>query len=325
MDPSPPSPHAPASGIPAGTEPLLVRLPNALGDVILSQPTVVLLAGLGFRLTLIGPAFCRDLLHAAPAEIEVLPSSRAGFEALARIGARHALTLRSSFRSNRELRWAGVKTIGFLANWRSLFLWRAMRRPRGRHKSEEYYRLAQYASAVIRGARPGRDPEVNPPPPPPRLEPAPGAAEAAADLLRAAGVAPPFVVCCPTVSTRHPPVFKVWPHFPALYRRLEERGIATLTCPGPGEEERLSASAPRGAVLPGVPVRALAGVLARARWVLSNDTGPMHLAAALGVPTLGLFGDTTPVRYAPRGERAVTLGRLGRWPELDEVWERLGV
>jgi ADP-heptose:LPS heptosyltransferase len=42
----------------------------------------------------------------------------------------------------------------------------------------------------------------------------------------------------------------------------------------------------------------------RAALVVSNDSGPMHLAAAQGAPTLGLFGPETPVMYAPLGKRA---------------------
>jgi ADP-heptose:LPS heptosyltransferase len=53
----------------------------------------------------------------------------------------------------------------------------------------------------------------------------------------------------------------------------------------------------------------LAALLARAELVVSNDSGPMHLAAALGAPTVGLFGPETPVMYAPLGVQAVTLYR----------------
>jgi ADP-heptose:LPS heptosyltransferase len=44
-------------------------------------------------------------------------------------------------------------------------------------------------------------------------------------------------------------------------------------------------------------------VLARAKVFVSGDTGPLHFAAGLGVPTLSLFGPTSPVSWAPVGER----------------------
>ncbi|MGA3007827.1 MAG: glycosyltransferase family 9 protein, partial [Opitutaceae bacterium] len=43
----------------------------------------------------------------------------------------------------------------------------------------------------------------------------------------------------------------------------------------------------------------LPALVQRADWVISNDSGPMHLAAALGVRTLGIFGPTDPRRFGP--------------------------
>jgi ADP-heptose:LPS heptosyltransferase len=45
----------------------------------------------------------------------------------------------------------------------------------------------------------------------------------------------------------------------------------------------------------------LAGVLARLDLLVTGDTGPMHLAAAVGTPIVAVFGPSDPVRYAPRG------------------------
>jgi heptosyltransferase-2 len=53
----------------------------------------------------------------------------------------------------------------------------------------------------------------------------------------------------------------------------------------------------------------LVGILAGATGVLANDSGTMHLAAALGVPTVGVFGSTNPRWTAPRGARATALAR----------------
>ena len=53
----------------------------------------------------------------------------------------------------------------------------------------------------------------------------------------------------------------------------------------------------------------LCALLAGAAAVVTNDSGPMHLAAALGAPTLGLFGPETPLMYEPLGARAEALYR----------------
>jgi ADP-heptose:LPS heptosyltransferase len=49
---------------------------------------------------------------------------------------------------------------------------------------------------------------------------------------------------------------------------------------------------------------ALAVLVARCQLVISNDSGPVHLAQAVGVPVVDVFGPTSPERWAPRGPQA---------------------
>ena len=62
---------------------------------------------------------------------------------------------------------------------------------------------------------------------------------------------------------------------------------------------------------PDLDLARLAGVLAHLDLLVTNDSGPMHLAAALGVPCIALFGPTDPQRTAPAGSghRVLTLDR----------------
>mgnify|MGYP002857799191 CR=1 FL=1 len=63
----------------------------------------------------------------------------------------------------------------------------------------------------------------------------------------------------------------------------------------------------------------LAAVMERAALWLGNDCGPMHLAAAVGCPTLSLWGPTEPGKWAPRGARHRHIRRLERCPGC-EYW-----
>lgn len=99
---------------------------------------------------------------------------------------------------------------------------------------------------------------------------------------------------------------KNWP-LPAwaelISRRPGERFV--ILC-GPGEEARLGPLKDelprRGAVLlSSPPLGRLKAALSRARLVVGGDSGPEHVAAALGVRVLSLFGPTEPGRSAPRG------------------------
>lgn len=92
---------------------------------------------------------------------------------------------------------------------------------------------------------------------------------------------------------------KRWPpeSFARLARLARERfGARILLIGGPGEEdivEHVRSSAGEGvAVLPAGDLRRTASIVASCAAVVANDGGIMHLAAALGVPTVGIFGPT---------------------------------
>jgi lipopolysaccharide heptosyltransferase II len=54
-------------------------------------------------------------------------------------------------------------------------------------------------------------------------------------------------------------------------------------------------------------IRELISIIRGADFVISNDSGPMHIAAAFGIPVVALFGPTNPVRTGPYGEKHVVL------------------
>jgi heptosyltransferase I len=82
-------------------------------------------------------------------------------------------------------------------------------------------------------------------------------------------------------------------------------GFATMIVGGPSERERriteriLSAAATNPVVALGDGVRALLWRLAGSDLVIAPDTGPVHLARAMGVPVIGLYGHTNPWRVGP--------------------------
>jgi lipopolysaccharide heptosyltransferase I len=129
--------------------------------------------------------------------------------------------------------------------------------------------------------------------------------------LREAGVGSgAFAVLHPGVSGFGS--FKRWPpaRWAALAKELRARhGLPVLLTAGPGEEAVAGevAALSEGAARPAPATDSLArlgALLSRANLVVGADTGPVHLAALLGVPTVALFGPKDPAVYAPRGPRA---------------------
>lgn len=134
----------------------------------------------------------------------------------------------------------------------------------------------------------------------------------------------PVLALCPTANW--PP--KAWPaeRFVALAQSLtEEGGLAgarILIAGGPNERDLAQSvldafAAERRIDLVGtVPLMTLAACFERVRMVVANDSGLMHLAAAAGAPTLGLFGPSKPEHYAPRGP-------ITDWVRTDESFDVL--
>jgi hypothetical protein len=106
--------------------------------------------------------------------------------------------------------------------------------------------------------------------------------------------------------------------FAELARRLlSSDGFRPILMEGPAEEglaRQIAEAVPGSLLCEGVALGALAGILSRCRFFVGNDSGVTHLAAALGVPTLALFGPTAPEQWAPLGESVTVLrdgsGRL---------------
>jgi len=73
------------------------------------------------------------------------------------------------------------------------------------------------------------------------------------------------------------------------------------------------------ALLPPVPLGVFAALAANAGVVIANDSGTSHVAAAVGVRQVTIFGVTDRHRTGPWSARAVCVGDNGRWPEVPEV------
>jgi heptosyltransferase I len=105
---------------------------------------------------------------------------------------------------------------------------------------------------------------------------------------------------------------KRWPaeRYGEVARQLAEIGLKALLNFGPGEEDLARAvdAASGGAVeMFTGSLTQLIALTRRARLFIGGDTGPMHLAAALGVPVVGIFGPTDPARNGPFGTSRIVL------------------
>jgi heptosyltransferase II len=95
---------------------------------------------------------------------------------------------------------------------------------------------------------------------------------------------------------------KRWPAYGALAARLAELGFAVWVVGGPDEKAlaaEIARSAPQTRDLTGADLRNAILALAAATVAVSNDSGLLHVAAAIGTPAIGIFGPTSPWHWAP--------------------------
>lgn len=105
---------------------------------------------------------------------------------------------------------------------------------------------------------------------------------------------------------------KQWPaeRYGQVARSLAQWGLQSVVNYGPGEKDlaRATEAASEGAACPfQCSVSELVSLTRRAKLFVGGDTGPLHLAAALRVPVVAIYGPTDPARNGPYGTRSVVL------------------
>jgi lipopolysaccharide heptosyltransferase I len=112
---------------------------------------------------------------------------------------------------------------------------------------------------------------------------------------------------------------KRWPpeRFGAVAAALREgAGLLSFVLWGPGEEQLaadvVAAAAGAAELAPATTIPDLVGLARGARLMVSGDTGPLHVAAAVGTPVVALFGPTFPERNGPWAAHDVTISRVQR-------------
>jgi heptosyltransferase-2 len=302
--------------------PLIVRLRNWVGDVTLGVPTLQRLADAGYTLQGIGKGWAADLLAGHGWPVEPLPKTFGErvqqLRRLARDGREvddgfdrriNAVCFPYSFGSALEMRLAGLRAIGHAHEGRGWLLGRSVPRARRRHELEVYWDLG---SALL----------GSPAPAPARigLKLAPQHLAQAAMLRARHGIEPGYVMICPFAGGTWSGQDKTWPDFAAFVAEdLAPLGRDIVVCPGPGEEDAARTQFAAATALPGVGLGAYAALLQQSALMISNDTGPGHMAAAVGAPLLSVLGPSDPALWRAWGPGVRLVQGSGGWPTRAQV------
>jgi ADP-heptose:LPS heptosyltransferase len=111
-------------------------------------------------------------------------------------------------------------------------------------------------------------------------------------------------------------------HFTELGKWLKERENLKLIYIWGPEEEELVKNLKIAEVLHEIlPLSKLSALLQRCNLFISSDSGIMHLATAVGTPTLAIFINSDPVKFGPKGYKNKIISKIGGKIELKEVFE----
>lgn len=302
--------------------PLIVRLRNWVGDVVLGVPALQLLQRHGYSPVLVGKGWAPALLSAQGWPVHVRPGETLGARVTQLRGLReaarridpgfdrrdNALVLPTSFSSALEMRLAGLKAHGYRQEARGLLLRRAHPIVYGGHALTSYWELACHFLGIQEA-----------PPADIGLKVSDEQKAQAEQLRRGAGIAPGYVVICPFAGGTFEKLDKTWPHFPAFAKALKATGRDVVICPGPGEDGIVDTNYGGAICLPGVKLGVYNALLQEAALVVSNDTGPAHMAAAVGGRVLSVLGPTKPEQWAPWGRDVHIAQRYPEWMGASEV------
>jgi lipopolysaccharide heptosyltransferase I len=221
-----------------------------------------------------------------------------------------AVDLQGAIRSAVLARWSGARAVYGAAEPREgpASLWYTRRVvARGRHVIEQNLSVAEalvgHRAAMTRKELPRDLPNE----PPIDLPKEPQAEQRISRRLAELGIGE-FAILNPGAGWGA----KRWPaeRYGEVARKLVDQGVGSILNYGPGEEELVrAAEAASGGTTRAMScsISELIALTRRARLFIGGDTGPLHLAAALRVPVVAIFGPTDPARNGPHGTGNIVL------------------
>jgi heptosyltransferase-2 len=270
---------------------ILVVAPNWIGDALMAQPLLVRLKQSGASIDVVAPEWVAPVMRRMPEVSEVIAAP-----------FRHGpLQLGERWRLGRALKARGYDQAMVLPNtWKSALLpfFAGIPRRTGytgearygllneRHESTKAPMAEHYARLAGEG-----------PPSRPHLQVTPAEVEQAKAKF---GIAGRYAVLCP--GAEYGPA-KRWPYFAELSRELPIPAVVLGSA-----KDREAAGGISGTDLAGkTSLDEAITLIAGADLVVSNDSGLMHVAAALGRPQVALFGSSSPEHTPPQSPAARVL------------------
>lgn len=319
-----------APAAPGAASRSLLVAPQWIGDAVMAQPLVALLHARGERVTALALPGVADVLRAMPGIAHVVQTAFAHGRLDLRARMRLAAELRGQGFGRAYVLGNNVKArlvpwlarvpvrIGWSGEAAGALLTHALRRSPGGERADmrgHYARLAgciPARSPATADLLAGSDEAACREPAQPVLSVSPGQAARTASEF---GLDQAFIALCPGAEYG---AAKQWParHYATLARMAHAVGLRVVIL-GTARDHAFAQAIVRAAGTAGrlealdlcgrTSMSQALALLGAASGVVSNDSGLMHVAAALGRPTVGIYGSTDPRHTPPAAHRSATL------------------
>lgn len=302
----------------AGIDRLLVRGTNWIGDVVMTLPALASIRKTfpGARIAVLAKPWVAEVYRLSPDADEVIPfetpGRHAGIQGKLRLAGElrdrrfdAAILLQNAVEAAILARLAGIPLqAGYNSDGRGLLLTHSVQRTAAIRQVHQidYYLAMVGALGCIPADRAVR------------LQPGPAYDGIARSLFSRFGLEAgrPLIGVAPGAA--YGPAKKWFPErFAAVADRLVDETKAQVLLFGSGGDRESTAAVQGSARHPFIDIagqtdlKEAIALMARCALFLSNDSGLMHVAGALGIPTVAIFGSTNPLTTSPVGERSVVI------------------
>ena len=279
-----------------GIERVLIRGTNWIGDVVMTLPAVAAVRRTwpGARISVLAKPWVAEVYRLSP---DVGELQRAGFDC--------AILLQNAVEAAVLALLAGIPLrAGYNSDGRGLLLTHSVRRTqaiRRVHQIDYYIEMIRALGCMPAGRGV-------------RLRPGADYAEIAKRLCGEFGIEDgrPLIGIAPGAA--YGPAKKWFPErFAAVADRLSDATGAQVVLLGSGDDRANTAAVQKDArgllidIAGKTDLKGAISLISRCALFISNDSGLMHVAGALGVPTIAVFGSTNPAATSPVGEKSIVI------------------
>ena len=320
---------------------IAIVMPNWVGDCIMTLPALFFLQKKNYQIYLYGKKWLPQLFAALSDDIFPL-EELTSFRKKNNNQKSYCLLFPNSFESAWKARLAKLKPIGYRRDGRSLLLHKSFARKK-KHEAEIFYRLAFLCDGFlnkkflnedkkntkkIKSKIKQTEKEINFKINQKYFLPIKKEFEKKVELLLTKFLFKKnYFLLCPLSHNKGNGTSKNYPHWKKLLVQLLQTypDYQFIFCPGPDETSAITETFAetiqnkKVTIIEKTSLGEYLALLRKARLVIANDSGPMHLASVSNVEVIGLFGVTDPQKTFPIGDKASFLGNKNQWIEVEKV------